>query len=168
MLWVCVNQGWGPMCEPLWCDFETMCMFPQDMFPSYTAQGNWELSKHFLSPLHTGYILLDSFLNSSIPQVWLIFIFFKWRWYWEKWPKLLTFKVEKPNWEPKVVPVWLLCTPNLHWSLSLEILVMEKVVPASMFMPGGISSSRGTDHANHYHGTQGKHRWINSQMWPNY
>ena len=40
MLWVCVNQGWGPMCEPLWCDFETMCMFPQDMFPSYTAQGN--------------------------------------------------------------------------------------------------------------------------------
>ena len=27
---------------------------------------------------------------------------------------------------------------------------MEKVVPASIFMPGGTSSSIGPDHANHY------------------
>ena len=46
-----------------------VCVFPQ-MFPSYTAQVSCELSKHFLSLLHTGYTLPDSFLNSIIPQVW--------------------------------------------------------------------------------------------------
>ena len=76
MLWVCVNQVWGPMCEPSWCDFKALCVcvFHQEMFLSYTAQVNWELSKHFSSARHAGYILLDSFLNSAIPQVWLIFI----------------------------------------------------------------------------------------------
>ena len=36
-----------------------------------------------------------------------------------------------------VFPVWLLWTPNLHLSLSVEILVMEHWVPASVFLPGG-------------------------------
>ena len=82
----------GPTCGPMCCDSEALCVycvFPQ-RFPSYTAQVNCELSKHFSSPLHTGYILPDSFLNSAIPQVGLIFILPKWRWCWEKWPKLLT------------------------------------------------------------------------------
>ena len=34
-------------------------------------------------------------------------------------------------------PVWLLWTPNLHLSLSVEILVMEQGVPASVFLPAG-------------------------------
>ena len=36
-----------------------------------------------------------------------------------------------------VFPVWLLWTPILHLSLSIEILVMEQGVPASVFLPGG-------------------------------
>ena len=54
------------------------------------AQVKCELSKHFSPPLHTGYTLCYSFLSSAIPQVWLIFIFLRWRWYWTKWPKFLT------------------------------------------------------------------------------
>ena len=67
MLWVCVNQGWGPMCEPKWCESEALCLcvFPLEMFPWYTALVNCELSKHFSLPLHTDYTLPDSFLNSS-------------------------------------------------------------------------------------------------------
>ena len=61
-----------------------VCVFLQEMFPSYTAQVNCELSKQFSSALHTGYTLPDSFLNSVIPQVCLIFILFRWRWCWEK------------------------------------------------------------------------------------
>ena len=26
MLWVCVIQGWGLLCEPMWCDSEALCM----------------------------------------------------------------------------------------------------------------------------------------------
>ena len=82
-LWVCVNQGWGPVCGPMWCYFETLCVcvILQKTFPSYTAQVNCELSKYFSLPVHTVYTLTDSFLNSFIPQVWLIFIFFRQRWY---------------------------------------------------------------------------------------
>ena len=36
-----------------------------------------------------------------------------------------------------VFPVWLLWTADLHLSLSVEILVMEQGVPASVFLPGG-------------------------------
>ena len=56
MLWVCVNQGWWRRCGPMWCDCEALCvcMFPQEIFPSYTQQVNYELSKHFSSALHTG------------------------------------------------------------------------------------------------------------------
>ena len=36
-----------------------------------------------------------------------------------------------------VFPVWLLWTLDLHLSLSIEILVMEQGVPASLFLPGG-------------------------------
>ena len=36
-----------------------------------------------------------------------------------------------------VFPVWLPWTPKLHLSLSIEILVMEQGVPASVFLPGG-------------------------------
>ena len=67
-----------------------LCVFPQEMFPSYTAQVNCEFSKQFLSALYTGYTLPDSFLNFAIPLVWLICIFLRWSWCWEKWPKLLT------------------------------------------------------------------------------
>ena len=72
----------GPTCGPMCCDSEALCvycMFPQ-RFPSYTAKVNCERSKHFSSPLHTGYILPDSFLNSAIPQVLLILILPQWRW----------------------------------------------------------------------------------------
>ena len=34
-------------------------------------------------------------------------------------------------------PVWLLWTPAVHLSLSVEILVKEQGVPASVFLPGG-------------------------------
>ena len=70
MLWVCVNQVWGLTCEPKWYDSGALCLyvFPQETFPSYTAQVNCELSKHFSSPLHTDYTLPDSFLNSVFPQ----------------------------------------------------------------------------------------------------
>ena len=62
----------------------------QEIFPSYTAQVNCQLSKHFSSPLDTGYPPPDSSLNSAIPQLWLIFIFLRWRWCTDKWPKLLS------------------------------------------------------------------------------
>ena len=67
-----------------------LCVFPQEMFPSYTAQVTCELSKHFSSPLHNVYTLHDSLLSSTIPHVWLIFIFLTWRRWWGQWPKLLT------------------------------------------------------------------------------
>ena len=57
----------GPTCGPMCCDSEALCvycMFPQ-RFPSYTAQVNCELSKHFSSPLHTGYNYL--ILSSTQP-----------------------------------------------------------------------------------------------------
>ena len=59
---------------------------------SLLAQVKCELSKHFSSPLHTGYTLHDSFLSSAIPQVWLMFIFLRWRWCWTKCPN---------SWPPK-------------------------------------------------------------------
>ena len=81
MLWICVNQSWGPIYGPMCCDSEALCVcecvFPQEMFPSYTAQVNCELSKCFSLPLNTGYTLPDYFLNAVIPQVWLIFIFLR-------------------------------------------------------------------------------------------
>ena len=42
-----------------------VCVFLQEMFPSYTAQVNWELSKQFSSALHTDYTLPDSFPQFS-------------------------------------------------------------------------------------------------------
>ena len=36
-----------------------------------------------------------------------------------------------------VFPVWVLWSPDLHLSLSVEILVMDQGVPASVFLPGG-------------------------------
>ena len=70
MLWVCMNQGGGSMCEPKWCDSEVLCLcvLPLEMFPCYTALVNCELSKHFSLPLQTGHTLPDSFLNSVFPQ----------------------------------------------------------------------------------------------------
>ena len=144
MLWVCVNQGWWPRCWPMWCDCEALWVFSQEIFRSYTQQVNCELSKHFSSALHTGYTLPDSFLNSAIPQVWLIFIFLRWRWCWEKWPKLLTSWIEKPNWEPwggpsvTAVDPWPALTTqlwnpshgargSLHLCLCLEVLAAPEV-----------------------------------------
>ena len=86
------ESGLGAHVWAQWCDSDALCLcvFPQEMFSSYTAQVTCELSKHFLSPLPTDYTLLDSFLSSAIPHVWLIFIFLKWRRCWGQWPKLLT------------------------------------------------------------------------------
>ena len=100
----CCGFGWiragGPGVDPCGVIVKLcVCVFPQETFPSYT-QVNSELSKHFSSALHPGCTLPDSFLNSAIPQVWLIFILLRWRWCWEKWPKVLTSSMEKPNWEP--------------------------------------------------------------------
>ena len=73
------ESGLGAIVWAQWCDSDALCLcvFPQEMFSSYTAQVTCELSKHFLSPLPTDYTLLDSFLSSAIPHVWLIFIFLK-------------------------------------------------------------------------------------------
>ena len=122
-----------------------VCVFPQAMFPSYTTEVNCELSNHFSSPLDIVYILPDSFLNSAIPQVWLIFISLKWRWCWEKQPKLLTPYVDKQTGNLWVVPVCLLWTPGLHLLLSHDPQSWSKGVPASTSMPGGTSSSRVPD-----------------------
>ena len=57
-----------------------VCVFPQEIFPSYTAQVNCQLCKDFSSPLPAAYNLPDSFPNSPTPQIWLIwFIFLRWR-----------------------------------------------------------------------------------------
>ena len=52
--------------------WNSMCVFPQEILPSYKTQDSCELSQHFSSPLDIVYILPDSSLNSAIPQVWLI------------------------------------------------------------------------------------------------
>ena len=73
------ESGLGAHVWAQWCDSGALCLcvFPQEMFPCNTALVTCELSKRFLSPLHTDYTLLDSFLSSSIPHIWLIFIFLK-------------------------------------------------------------------------------------------
>ena len=114
---------WGPYVGPCFVILKLcVCVFPHKMFPSYTSQVNCELSKHFLSPLHIDYTLPDSFLNLVIPQIWLIFIFLNWRWHWGKRskvrPPILNIQTENL----RVVPVWQLWTPDLHWSLSHAIL----------------------------------------------
>ena len=89
------------------------------------------------SPHQCTVTILTWFLSSAIPHIWLMFIFLMWRRCWGQWPKLFTllcWKIIRQLW---VFPVWLLWTPNLHLSLSVEILVMEQVVPASVFLPGG-------------------------------
>ena len=91
----CCGFGWiragGPGVDPCGVIVKlSVYVFPQEIFPSYTQQVSYELSKHFSSALHSGCTLPDSFLNSAIPQVCLVFIFLRWRWCWEKWPKLLT------------------------------------------------------------------------------
>ena len=62
-----------------------------------------------------------------------------------------------------VFPVWLLWTPDLHLSLSVEILVMEQRVPASVFLPGYLQRSRPCpsmwDGLSHQ-GTQGNYKQI--------
>ena len=70
------ESGLGPMCGPSGMILKLCaCVFPQEMFPSYTAKVTCELSKHFSSPLHNVYILPDSFLSSAIPHVWFTFTF---------------------------------------------------------------------------------------------
>ena len=125
--------------------WNSMCVFPQEILPSYKTQDSCELSQHFSSPLDIVYILPDSSLNSAIPQVWLIFISLKWRWCWEKQPKLLTPYVDKQTGNLWVVPVCLLWTPGLHLLLSHDPQSWSKGVPASTSMPGGTSSSRVPD-----------------------
>ena len=141
---------WGPYVGPCFVILKLcVCVFPHKMFPSYISQVNCELSKHFSSPLHIDYTLPDSFLNLVIPQVWLIFIFLKWRWHWEKKVQGLTSNIEHTNWEPWGLPsvtalnswpalITQPCDPH-SWS---------NVVPASVFMPGGNRSSRSSDHAH--------------------
>ena len=71
------ESGLGAHVWAQWYDSEALCVcvFPQEMSPSYTAKVTCELSKHFSSPLHNVYTLADSFLSSAIPHVWFTFIF---------------------------------------------------------------------------------------------
>ena len=78
-VWAHVVWYWSSMCV---CFLRTC--FPLRQYKS---------SVNFLNTCHHTiylYTLADSFLNSVIPQVGLIFIFLKWRWWWDKWPKFLT------------------------------------------------------------------------------
>ena len=136
MLWVCVNRRWGPMSGPSGMIVK-LCfgMFPQEMFPSYTAQVTWEFSRQFSSPVHSDYTYLipqfshsSFFINIHFPHV-------------KKVLRAMAQALEPPMLKRQtenvgVFPVWLLWTPNLHLSLSVEILVMEQGVPASVFLPG--------------------------------
>ena len=112
-VWAHVVWFWSSVC---------VCVFPQEILPSYTAQVNCPLYKDFSSPLHTGYTLPDSSLNSATPQIWLKLIFLRWRQCWDKWPKLLTSSVEKPDWEPRGGPNVAALDPWPAFSLSRENL----------------------------------------------
>ena len=88
------------------------------------------------SPHQCTVTILTWFLSSAIPHVWLMFIFLTWRRCWGQWPKLLTLHCWKANRQRWVFPVWLLWTPKLHLSLSVEIPVVVHGVPSSVFLPG--------------------------------
>lgn len=88
---VCIRVGVWSMCEPMWCDCEpacvSVCVFPQEIFPSYTAQFTCQQSS---SALHTVCTLPCSSLNTAVAQIWLIFLFLRRRWCRDKCSKLLT------------------------------------------------------------------------------
>ena len=73
MLWVCVNQGWGPLCESRWCDSEVLCLcaLPLEMCPCYTALVTviFLNTSHYHCTLAIHYLILSStqsFLRSEI------------------------------------------------------------------------------------------------------
>ena len=105
-----------------------VCVFPLEIFPPYTAQVNCELSKHFSSPLPTDYTLPDSFLNSAIPR-FINIHFPQMKMQLRKMAQALVLLSGKAKWEPMGLPVFLVCTPHLNWSLILEILVMNQGGP---------------------------------------
>ena len=65
MLWVCLNQGWGHMCEPMWCDFEALCVcvcFLRRYFPltQHRSTVHFIKTSHHHCTLAIHYLILPS------------------------------------------------------------------------------------------------------------
>ena len=60
-LWVCLNQGWGHMCEPMWCDFVCVC-FLRRYFPltQHKSTVNFLNTSHHHCTLTIHYLILPS------------------------------------------------------------------------------------------------------------
>lgn len=151
MMLVCVNPARGPVWVHVVWFWSCVYVFLQDMFPSYTAQINWELSEHFSSHWPLAIHLPDSFPQLSHSSS-LVNIHFS--------SDGDAAKAGPSSWPPRwksqtenlgVVPVCLLWTPDLHWSLSWGPSQLDQGVLASIFIPKDVlAAPEGPDHANHY------------------